>query len=61
VRLDLTLAGLAKRNYREQLRNLKAALDETSEAEDPIAFRALQTEYRRLLTQRPDTKTKTAS
>lgn len=61
VRLELTLAGLAKRNYHEQLRNLKAALDETSEAEDPIAFRALQTEYRRLLTQRPDTKTKTAS
>ncbi len=60
-RLTGVLARLAERDRQQRLRDLKAALDETDETNDPASYRALLTEYRRLLTQRPDTKTKTAS
>ena len=35
---------------------LRRALSETDENDNPDAYRALQLEYRRLMTQRPDTK-----
>ena len=40
---------------------LKAALDETNQADDPATYRALWMEYNRLINQRPDTKKKNAS
>jgi len=55
------LARLAERDRHDRLRDLKGALDETDETVNPDAYRALITEYRRLLNQRPDTKTKNAS
>lgn len=61
VRLNGLLAALQERDRLDRLRDLKGALNETVESEDPAAFRALKTEYLRLLTQRPDTKTKSAS
>ena len=61
VRLDQLLIKLVDRDRQERMRDLKAALDETSLAEDPDAHRALLTEYLRLLNQRPDTKKKNAS
>jgi DNA primase len=60
-RLSGVLLRLAKRDWQERLRELKATLDETSEADDPVSHRALWTEYNRLINQRPDTKKKTAS
>jgi len=60
-RLRGTLAALAERERQDRLRDLKGALDETDETHNPDEYRALITEYRRLLNQRPDTKTKTAS
>jgi DNA primase len=61
VRLEKVLVKLADRDRLERLRDLKAALNQTCETDDPVAYRALQTEYLRLLNQRPDTKKKTAS
>jgi DNA primase len=61
VRLNLVLSKLALREWQNRLNELRAALSETSEVDDPATHQALKTEYLRLLTQRPDTKTKTAS
>jgi DNA primase len=55
-RLKGVLGTLAERERQSRLRDLRRALDETDEAVDPVTFRALQVEYRRLMTQRPDTK-----
>ena len=60
VRLARLLAQLAERDRQDRLRDLKAALDEIDPTADPDDYRALHTEYFRLLN-RPDTKTKTAS
>jgi len=60
-RLPGVLARLAERDRHDRLRDLKGALDETDERVNPDAYRALMTEYLRLLNQRPDTKTKNAS
>ncbi|MFO0952487.1 MAG: DNA primase [Isosphaeraceae bacterium] len=60
-RLRSVLAALDERGRADHLREIKGALDETNESDDPVTYRALKTEYLRLLTQRPDTKTKTAS
>lgn len=61
VRLEQVLTRLAERDRLERLRDLKTALSETNETDDPVAHRALKTEYLRLLTQRPDTKKNNAS
>jgi DNA primase len=60
-RLGAILARLADRDRLDHLRNLKAAIAETSPLENPAAHVALSTEYRRLLIQRPDTKPSYAS
>jgi DNA primase len=60
-RLKQALDVLAERDRQDRLRELKGAIEETSESDDPVAYRALKTEYFRLLIQRPDTKTKNAS
>jgi DNA primase len=60
-RLAGALTQLAARERLDRLRDLRGALDETDETADPDAYRALLAEYRRLLNQRPDTKTKNAS
>ena len=60
-RLHSALALLAERDWTDRFRELNAALSETSEADDPATYRALILERFRLLTQRPDTKAKTAS
>jgi DNA primase len=60
-RLGATLAKLAERDRQGRMRDLKSALDETNSTVDPVAHRALKTEYLRLLTQRPDTKHSYAS
>jgi DNA primase len=60
-RLAGTLKKLDERDRQDRLRDLKGALEETDETAKPDAYRALITEYRRLLNQRPDTKTKNAS
>jgi DNA primase len=60
-RLGAILARLADRDRQERMRDLKAAIDETSPLENPAAHVALSTEYRRLLIQRPDTKASYAS
>jgi len=60
-RLVGVLAQLTERDRQDRLRDLKGALEETDETANPDAYRALITEYRRLLNQRPDTKTKNAS
>jgi DNA primase len=55
-RLSGVLATLAERERQSRLRDLGRALAETDETTNPDAHRALQLEYRRLMTQRPDTK-----
>jgi len=60
-RLAGALTKLSERARHDRLRDLKGALEETDETANPDAYRALITEYRRLLNQRPDTKTKNAS
>jgi len=60
-RLAWTLATLAERDRQDRLRDLQAALKETDETTHPDAYRALITEYRRLLYQQPGTKAKNAS
>ena len=52
---------LAERDRQDRLRDLKGALGEIDETTNPDAYRALRTEYLRLSSQRPDTKTKNAS
>jgi DNA primase len=60
-RLAGVLARLAERDRQERLRDLKGALAEIDRAVSPDVYRALSTEYLRLSSQRPDTKTKSAS
>jgi DNA primase len=55
-RLRGVLATLERRERQLRLRDLRRALAETDENDNPDAYRALQLEYRRLMTQRPDTK-----
>lgn len=59
--LDSILLRFARRQWQERLKDLKAALDETNQADDPASHRALWTEYNRLINQRPDTKKSNAS
>jgi DNA primase len=55
------LAKLAERQWADRLRDLKAALDQTDPTQSPAEHQALRLEYRKLLTQRPNTPKKTAS
>ncbi|WP_337174446.1 DNA primase [Paludisphaera sp.] len=55
TRLEDALALFAERERLARLRDLKQALDETDKLAEPDAHRALQLEYRRLLTQRAGT------
>lgn len=55
-RLKGVLATLENRERQHRLRDLRRALSETDENDNPDAYRALQLEYRRLMTQRPDTR-----
>lgn len=60
-RLPGILVKLAERDRQERLRDLRMALEETDESANPVEYRALQIEYRRLLNQRPGTKATRAS
>ncbi|MDR3622996.1 MAG: DNA primase [Paludisphaera borealis] len=55
-RLELVLGRLAERERLVRLGDLRQALDEIDQQADPDAYRALELEYRRLLTQRAGTK-----
>jgi DNA primase len=55
-RLKHSLETLAERERQHRIGDLRRALAETNESTEPDAYRALQLEYRRLITQRPDTK-----
>lgn len=57
-RLELVLAQFAERERLTRLDDLKQAMDETDRHAEPDAYRALQLEYRRLLTQRAGTSNK---
>jgi DNA primase len=61
VRLKGVLARLAERQWRERLRAVTDTLRQTDATTHPVEYRALQLELARLSSQRPDTKTKTAS
>lgn len=61
ARLLGTLALLARREHAERLREIQLARREALEAHDQAAYQALNTEYLRIMNQRPDTKTKNAS
>ena len=56
ARLQGVLARYDQRDRKAKLRDLKAAVTETDPEADPVGYRALNTEYYRLLNQRPDTK-----
>jgi DNA primase len=58
ARLEDLLALFAERERLARLQDLKQALDETDKQTEPDAYRALQLEYRRLLTQRAGTSNK---
>jgi DNA primase len=58
TRLEEALALFAERERLARLQDLKQALDETDKHAEPDAYRALQVEYRRLLTQRAGTHNK---
>ena len=66
-RLAGVLARLDERNFKDRLRDLKAALEETDQSANPAEYQALLLEhqrlreFRRFLNQRPDTKKKHAS
>ncbi len=60
-RLARVLSRLAERDRKQRLDDLASALAEMNEFDDPVAYQALRTELRRLLTQRPGTKKKSAS
>ena len=47
------LVVLAERQRQARQRELKKALDETDKHADPDAYRAIELEYRRLLTSGP--------
>jgi len=53
VRLEEMLVVLAERERQARQRELKKALDETDKLADPDAYRAIELEYRRLLTSGP--------
>lgn len=55
-RLDAVLERLDERGRLERLDDVRRALEETDRAANPEAHRALQLEYRRLLTQRAGTR-----
>jgi DNA primase len=55
------LGRLAERDRQERLRDLKGALAGIDRTVSPDVYRALSTEYLRLSSQRPGTKTKSAS
>jgi len=57
-RLSGVLVKFVERGRQTRLRELLASLEETDEFANPDEFRALQLEYRRLLNQRPSTKTR---
>ena len=61
IRLLGALALLAKREHDERLRDIQVARQEALDSQDHVAYQALNAEYLRVMTQRPDTKTKTAS
>jgi DNA primase len=61
VSLEGVLNHLAERDRRDRVRDLKAALDDASAADDPATYRALSIELLRLSNQRPDTKKSNAS
>ena len=56
ARLAGVLARYDERDRKARLRDVQAALAETDPETDPVGYRALHTEYYRLLNQRPDTK-----
>jgi DNA primase len=58
-RLEPVLGRLAERERLTRLADLRQALEETDQKNEPDAYRALQLEYRRLLTQRAGTSDKT--
>jgi DNA primase len=51
-RLEQMLVVLSERERRARLKDLERARDQTDPATDPDAYRAIELEYRRLLTQR---------
>ncbi len=55
-RLERMLVVLAERERRARLKDLERARDQTDPQSDPDAYRAIELEYRRLLTQRLDSK-----
>ncbi|WP_165247429.1 DNA primase [Paludisphaera soli] len=57
-RLEPVLGRLAERERLTRLADLRQALEETDRTAEPDAYRALQLEYRRLLTQRAGTSDK---
>ncbi|MDG3007187.1 DNA primase [Paludisphaera mucosa] len=57
-RLELVLGQLAERERLTRLADLRQALEETDRLTEPDAYRALQLEHRRLLTQRAGTSNK---
>lgn len=56
ARLASLLARFDERERRARRRDLKAALAETDPKADPVGYQALNREFHRLLSQRPDTK-----
>ncbi len=60
-RLRGVLARIAERDWRERLRDVQDALQETDANTSPDEYRALQRELYRLYSMRPDTKTNNAS
>ena len=56
ARLLGVLARYDQRDRKARLRDLKAAIAETDPESDPVGHRALNSEYYRLLNQRPDPK-----
>ncbi|CAN5743156.1 hypothetical protein BH23PLA1_BH23PLA1_34310 [soil metagenome] len=56
VRLQNLLPMLDERQWHDRVRDLKGALGETDPQADPEQYRALRTEYLRLINQRPGTK-----
>jgi len=55
-RLEALLAALAERQWKERLRDLKGALEETDRRADPTGYEALENEYLKLNNQRPDSR-----
>jgi DNA primase len=60
-RLKGVLDQIAQRDWRKRLLDVKDSLKHTDPASNPDQYRTLQLELTRLFSQRPDTRTKTAS